>query len=89
MSKIDFMKTPLLNKLREHLASISQEDFKKEWAEIKALGLQGPTMEEFIHSISSRTTVSNISIISQVKSTVELEMVVVDGGENNNYSSAA
>lgn len=82
------MNTPLLNKLREHLASISKEDFKKEWAEIKALGLEGPTMEEFIHSISLNVTVAEINLIESVNSNIDLAQVVVGAGESN-YALAA
>lgn len=42
--------TPLLKELREHLANTSPEQLKKEWAEIKAMGLQGPTVEEFLNN---------------------------------------
>lgn len=82
------MNTPLLNKLREHLASISKDQFKQEWADIKALGLEGPTMEEFIHSISLNVTVAEINSIESVHSNVDLEQVVVSAGKSN-YALAA
>lgn len=80
------MNSPLLQKLREHLASISKEQFRKEWSEIEALGLEGPTMEEFIHSISLHKVVSKIETINHVDSPVDLESLSV--GECN-YASAA
>lgn len=82
------MNTPLLNKLREHLASISKEQFKQEWADIKALGLEGPTMEEFIYSISLNVTVADINVIESINSNVDLEQIVVSCGESN-YALAA
>lgn len=82
------MNTPLLQKLREHLASINKEQFRKEWSEIEALGLEGPTMEEFIHSISLHNVVSKIETISYTNSPADLEDVTVSVGECN-YASAA
>lgn len=82
------MNTPLLNKLREHLASISKEQFQQEWAEIKALELEGPTMEEFIHSISLNVTIAEIALIESINGNVNIQEVVVGLGENN-YSLAA
>ena len=80
------MNTPLLQNLRAHLASISKDQFKKEWSEIKAMGLDGPSMEEFIHSISLNVTVVEIDAIESVGSSFELENVSVN---ENNYSLAA
>ena len=82
------MNTPLLNKLREHLASISKEEFRKEWAEVKAMGLEGPTMDEFIHSISLNVTVAEINVAESINSNVDLVQIVVSKGENN-YALAA
>lgn len=39
----------LVNKLKEHLNSISQEEFEKEWAEIEKLGLKGPNIEQYVN----------------------------------------
>jgi len=80
------MNTPLLNKLREHLASISKEEFRKEWAEIKTLGLEGPTVEEFIQSMN--VPVAKTNLIELVNSNIDLFQVVVCAGEDN-YASAA
>lgn len=82
------MNTQLLNKLRAHLASISKEQFKQEWADIKALGLEGPTMEEFIHSISLNVAVAEINSIESVNSNVDIEQIVVTASESN-YALAA
>ena len=41
------MKKSVTQRLREHLASITKEEFQKEWAEIENLGLEGPTLEAF------------------------------------------
>ena len=67
-AELAIMNTPLLNKLREHLASISKEEFKKEWAETKALGLEGPTVEEFIQSTSMNVVATEPNLIELVNS---------------------
>lgn len=41
-------RSPMIERLKEHLDSITQEEFEKEWEEIVAMGFEGPTMEEFI-----------------------------------------
>jgi hypothetical protein len=82
------MNTPLLQRLREHLASISKEQFRKEWSEIEALKLQGPTMEEFIHLTSLHKIVLPIETISYTNSTAESEYITVSVSECN-YASAA
>jgi len=45
------MDTPLIQQLKAHLASIDEEQFKSEWAEIKEFKFEGPSIEEFLHSI--------------------------------------
>lgn len=81
------MNTPLLQKLREHLASISKEQFQKEWAEIEFLGLEGPNYEEFIQSISTSIIVSDIQILN-IESSFDLELVNVLEGESS-FATAA
>lgn len=44
------METPMIKKLRELLATMTQEEFERDWAAIKAKGLKGPTVREFIAS---------------------------------------
>lgn len=44
------MDTPMLQKLREYLANTPREQIDRDWAEVKALGLKGPTAKEFIAS---------------------------------------
>ena len=38
----------ILEQLREHLAGLTPAQFEREWAEIEALKLQGPTIKEFL-----------------------------------------
>jgi hypothetical protein len=42
------MKSSLTDQLKSHLASVSHEEFIKEWEEIEALGFIGPTVDELI-----------------------------------------
>lgn len=78
----------MLNKLREHLASISKEQFRAEWDEIEALNLQGPSYEEFIRSLSLPKTVAVIEPMNGVSSDFDLEKIMVSAGESN-YALAA
>ena len=38
----------VLDELKKHLATLTPEQFEKEWAEIEALGMKGPTVKEFL-----------------------------------------
>lgn len=40
----------MLQKLREYLTNTPREQIDRDWAEVKALGLKGPTAKEFIAS---------------------------------------
>ncbi len=44
------MDTPMLQKLREYLANTPREQIDRDWAAVKAKGLKGPTVQEFIAS---------------------------------------
>jgi hypothetical protein len=69
------MDTPILNKLRQHLASITQEQFQKEWDEIEALGYGGPSMEEFLKSLYLIPTISEISTLETSGKQISEEFV--------------
>ena len=47
------MKNSIANQLREHLASITKEEFAAEWSQIKSLGLGGPSVDSFLCSWDS------------------------------------
>ena len=49
--------TDLVNQLRNHLSSISDEQFLLEWAEIEVLGIEGPDAEEYFSFISNQVFV--------------------------------
>ena len=40
-----------LRLLKQYLAETSINDREKLWAEVKALGIEGPTVEEYLKSI--------------------------------------
>jgi hypothetical protein len=42
-------KFPMVEALKKHLSEITQEQFDAEWAEIEALGLDGPSFDEEEH----------------------------------------
>lgn len=44
------MDTPMLQKLREYLANTPREQIQRDWEEVKAKGLKGPTVKEFVAS---------------------------------------
>jgi uncharacterized small protein (DUF1192 family) len=48
--------TPMISTLKKHLKTVSREEFEKDWAEVKSMNLQGPTVSEmtkdmFIYSV--------------------------------------
>ncbi|MHB9055763.1 MAG: hypothetical protein ACYC2P_06370 [Paludibacteraceae bacterium] len=47
------MKSELAQKLREILDNKTQEQINQEWAAVKALNLDGPTMEEVVMFFSA------------------------------------
>ena len=60
----------MLNRLRHHLQSISLEQFQAEWAEIEAMGFDGPTVEEFLKSLRLTPTFSELKVIESIVSSV-------------------
>ena len=78
------MNTPMLQKLKEHLASITKEQFRQEWAEVKTMGLESPTMEDFIFSFSAPNIVSEIKVITELSANEPIsdEIVIPEAGEN-------
>ncbi len=56
------MKNSIANQLRDHLASITKEEFAIEWAQVKSLGFVGPSAEGFVCSWNS----SYSSLINKV-----------------------
>jgi len=71
------MEKSMAQKLKELLAKTSQEDLDREWAEIEALGFEGPNMEEFIQINSQRP------VVSEVNSNVYFSL-----GNTSNYNLA-
>jgi hypothetical protein len=47
------IETPMLNKLREYLTNTPREQIERDWAEVKALGLNGPTAKEFVDTLQT------------------------------------
>lgn len=42
------MKTPLLERLRKHLSSLTTDEFIKEWGEIEAMGFRSGSLETYL-----------------------------------------
>lgn len=81
------MKTTVLDRLKQHLNSISDEQFKQEWEAIEAMGLGGPSADEFmasfhLGSINAKQTVGVISP-NNIR-----EKIVIESGESS-YALAA
>lgn len=55
------MKTNMVEKLRALLAKTTQEEFDKDWSEIEELGLEGPSIEDFISSFYTTPTFSCVN----------------------------
>lgn len=81
------MKTTVLDRLKQHLSSISDEQFKQEWEAIEAMGLGGPSANEFMSSfylgsLNARQTIGDINPTNiKVK-------IVISAGESS-YALAA
>lgn len=82
------MDTPILNKLRKHLASISKEQFQKEWAEIEAMGLEGPSIEDFLRSLRLCPTISEINPLETFGTGISEEFITCPAGHST-YAMAA
>jgi hypothetical protein len=54
------MNTPNLDKLKKHLAEISDEQFQQEWAEIENLQLGGISVENFLKQFHVKPSVSHV-----------------------------
>lgn len=50
-SQID---TPMLQKLCEYLENTPREQIERDWAAVKAKGLAGPTVKEFIDNFKQK-----------------------------------
>lgn len=82
------MDTPILNKLRQHLASITPEQFQKEWNEIEAMGHGGPSIENFLKSMRLIPTISEISPLEMFDTQILEEFVTPTSGHTT-YIMAA
>lgn len=49
----------LLNKLKEHLNSITSEEFEKEWAEIEGMGFKGPQADRYVEILTKNIKRTN------------------------------
>ena len=61
------MKSEMVEKLKQILANSSQEEFDKDWAAIEELGLQGPSIEEFIASFSMPHVIIQPTVVSDIE----------------------
>lgn len=46
----------IVEQLKEHLASITKEQFQAEWAEIEAMDIRSPNALDYIHSVMNYQT---------------------------------
>lgn len=81
------MKTTMLDKLKAHLASITEEEFNREWQEIESLGLEGPGVDEFIRAMSLPATISQIDTFNAINYSVGISNTI--SVHNNNFAFAA
>lgn len=49
----------MVEKLRHHLTSITQEEFDEEWKQVTNQGFGGPTMEDFLNQSSQKQVIYN------------------------------
>ena len=82
------METSILYKLKQHLAAITPEQFQAEWAEIEAMGLQGPSIKDFLASLHLTPPISQIMRPETYVAVVSDEFICSTTG-NDNYVIAA
>lgn len=64
--------TPMVKSLKQHLATVSKEEFEKEWADVKALNLQGPTVAEFTKDMFIHFVVQLQQQLTEANAEIEL-----------------
>lgn len=48
-----------ISKLKEYFSSKTEEELKKDWEEIQALNLGGPSIDDFLKSINRLNALKN------------------------------
>lgn len=81
------MKSEMVEKLKQILANSTQEEFDQDWATIEELGLQGPSIEEFIASFSIPNVAIKPTQISELEYPQSSGFISV--GNDNNFVLAA
>lgn len=61
------MKTQLAKNLKKFLDSMPKEEIHKKWNEIVALGLQGPTVDDYLAYSASFQNLSSVEFHFDVK----------------------
>jgi hypothetical protein len=80
------MKTTMIELLQEYLKTTSMEDFEKSWAEVEALQIESPTVEEFASALGwSRINLS----YHQPKILSKMDTVYADPRQNGIFALAA
>jgi len=75
------MQSDIATKLKDILNNMTQEEFDKEWSEITALQLEGPTLTEAIEFFAlMKNRMGKFEMVSNTPTTFE---------GNENYSQAA
>lgn len=65
----------MLLKLRQHLASISAEQFQAEWHQIESQGFGGIPVAEFLKNLHQSPTVSSIHVDENITSNINSEFL--------------
>lgn len=81
------MKSEMIEQLKQILANSTQEEFDQDWAAIEELGLQGPSIEDFIASFSIPNLVIKPTQISEVEYPQSSGFISI--GNDDNFVLAA
>lgn len=79
----------MLQKLREYLANTPREQIDRDWAEVKALGLKGPTAKEFISSFRQPRAYQATDTEAFLTETAQQHLTFEFEGDNYLYAMAA
>jgi hypothetical protein len=83
------METPMIQRLRAHLLSITSEQFNQEIAEIESQGFVGITMEEFMINLMVSPTISMLNPSNNIFSSNLKEGYSVETSPNTTFAFAA
>jgi len=79
----------MIIKLKELLATMTQEEFDRDWAAVKAKGLKGPTAKEFIASFRFLPTFQHVAAEAFQNEPAQIHFIFELKSQEFQYAMAA